>query len=128
MPEPQHIGRIAHYFDHLKVAVITLEKGKKLKVGDKIRIEGGETNFKQVIDSLEVERAAVKVVKAGDDFGTRVKEIVREGYRVYIDDGKPIVKEAVKDAKKTVKKVKKVVKKTAAQVKKTAKAKPKKKK
>lgn len=80
---PKPIGRVTHYFDHLKVAVITLEKGKSLKVGDSIRIEGGEIDFVQPIASLQVEHEAVQSVKAGDDFGTKVKKLVREGYRVH---------------------------------------------
>lgn len=77
------IGRVTHYFDHLKVAVISLEKGKSLKIGDSIRIEGGEVDFVQPIDSLQVEHEAVQTVKAGDDFGIKVKKLVREGYRVH---------------------------------------------
>lgn len=77
------IGRVSHYFDHIKVAVINLEKGKSLKVGDSIRVEGGELNFTQEIASLQVEHEDVKKVSAGDDFGTKVKKPVHEGYRVY---------------------------------------------
>lgn len=80
---PKPIGRVTHYFDHLKVAVISLEKGKSLKVGDSIRIEGGEVDFVQPIASLQVDHESVKSVKAGDDFGVKVKKLVREGYRVH---------------------------------------------
>ncbi len=77
------IGRVTHYFDHLKVAVISLEKGKVLKVGDSIRIEGGELDYTQKVESLQVDHEDVQSAKAGDDFGTKVKKLVREGYRVF---------------------------------------------
>ncbi|MEX1112999.1 MAG: hypothetical protein WD603_00005 [Patescibacteria group bacterium] len=77
------IGRVTHYFDKVKVAVISLEKGKGLKVGDTVRIEGGDLDYEQKIESLQVDHEAVKSVKAGDDFGTKVKKKVHEGYRVY---------------------------------------------
>lgn len=80
---PTPIGRVTHYFDQLEVAVIQLAPGKSLKVGDKIRIEGGETDFTQTIESLQVEHESVDKVKAGDDFGTKVDQLVREGYRVH---------------------------------------------
>lgn len=80
---PTPIGRVTHYFDNLEVAVIQLAPGKSLKVGDKIRIEGGETDFTQTIESLQVEHESVDKVKAGDDFGTKVDQLVREGYRVH---------------------------------------------
>lgn len=83
-PKPEKpIGRVTHYFDNIEVAVIKLEGGKALKVGDKIRIEGGELDYEQPIKSLQVEHEEVSSVKSGDDFGTKVKKKVHEGYRVY---------------------------------------------
>ena len=83
-PKPEKpLGRVTHYFDKLKVAVIRLEKAKGLKVGDTIRIEGGELDYKQPVDSLQVDHESVKSVKAGDDFAVKVKKKVHEGYRVY---------------------------------------------
>ena len=83
-PKPeQPIGKVTHYFDKLKVAVIELNKSGKLKVGDSIRIEGGELNYTQPVKSLQVDHEEVKSVKAGDDFGTKVTKKVHEGYRVY---------------------------------------------
>ena len=80
---PKPIGRVTHYFDNVKVAVINLQKGNKLKVGDSIRIEGGEVDFVQPIKSIQIDHEEVKSVKAGDDFGLKVKKLVREGYRVH---------------------------------------------
>lgn len=86
-PKPEKaevpIGRVKHYFDKIKVAVINLEKGKTLKVGDSIRIEGGELNHTQVIDSMQVDHESVKQAKAGDDFAIKLKKKVHDGYRVY---------------------------------------------
>ena len=76
------IGRITHYFDKIGVAVIKLSA--PLAVGDKIRIEGGEaTDFKQTVKSIEVEHKKLKKAKKGSEIGLKVKEKVREGYKVY---------------------------------------------
>ena len=76
------IGKVNHYFDNIQVAVIDLDSG--LKVGDKIRIVGGEeTDFEQEIDSMEVDHEKIKKAKKGSSVGTKVKEKVREGYKVY---------------------------------------------
>ncbi len=76
------IGKITHYFDHLKVAVIALEGA--LKEGDNIRIKGGETtDFTQEVESMESERQKIEKAKNGDAIGLKVKEKVREGYKVY---------------------------------------------
>ncbi len=81
MSEKQ-IGRITHYFDNLGVAVLNLEG--KLKVGDKIRIQGGEVEFEQVIESMQIDREPIDKAKKGDDVGMKVKERVRQGYRVFL--------------------------------------------
>lgn len=76
------IGRITHYFDHLKVAVIALEG--KLEIGDDIRIKGGKTtDFTQEVQSMESEHQRIEKAKKGDSIGLVVKEKVREGYKAY---------------------------------------------
>lgn len=74
------IGRVTHYFDNLGVAVLNLTG--TVKVGDKIKIKGGEVDFEQVIESMQVDREPIKKAKKGDDVGLKVKERVRPGYRV----------------------------------------------
>ncbi len=80
--EGKLLGEITHYFDNIGVAVIKFSEGAK--VGDKIRIVGGEnTDFEQEIKSMQVEHENVEKAKKGDEVGMKVKEKVREGYKVY---------------------------------------------
>jgi len=79
--EGKLIGKISHYFSHIGVAVIELSDA--LEVGDNIRIIGGETDFTQNVDSMEIEHQKVEKAKAGDSVGTKVEQKVREGYKVY---------------------------------------------
>ncbi len=79
--EGKLIGKITHYFSKIGVAVIELED--TLKAGETIRIVGGETDFEQVVDSMEVEHQKVETAKAGDSIGLKVSQKVREGYKVY---------------------------------------------
>jgi len=79
--EGKLIGRISHYFSKISVAVIELSD--TLKVGDTIRIAGGETDFKQTVDSMEVEHKKIEKAKKGDSVGLKVSQKVREGYKVY---------------------------------------------
>jgi len=86
MPEetPQEgklIGKITHYFSKIGVAVVDLSD--TLKVGDTIRILGGNTDFNQAVESMEVEHQKVQEAKKGDSVGMKVNEKVREGYSVY---------------------------------------------
>ena len=81
-PEGKLIGRITHYFSNIEVAVIDLSA--PLKIGDTIRVIGGqETDFEQGVESMQIEHEEVKLGKKGDAIGTKIKEKVHEGYKVY---------------------------------------------
>jgi putative protease len=79
--EGKLIGKVTHYFSKIGVAVIELSD--TLKVNDTIRIVGGETDFNQVVESMEIEHQKVKIAKAGESVGLKVSQKVREGYKVY---------------------------------------------
>jgi translation elongation factor EF-1alpha len=81
LEEGKLIGKITHYFGNIGVAVIELSE--TLKVGDTIRIVGGETDFTQTVDSMEIEHEKVETAKKGDSVGLKVEQKVREGYKVY---------------------------------------------
>jgi len=74
----QRIGVVTHYFSHLSVAVMQLEPGATLRVGDLIHIRGHTTDVTQKVESLEVDHAPVAEVGPKDDFGLKVIEHVRD--------------------------------------------------
>ena len=78
----EEIGRITHYFTKISVGVIEISKGS-LKVGDKIRIKGATSDFKQKVASMQIEHEKVEEAKAGQSIGLKVKEHVREQDKVY---------------------------------------------
>ncbi len=73
---------MTHYYSHLSVAVVRLESGN-LHVGDTIHVTGHTTDFRQRVESLEVEHQSVPEVSAGQDFGLKVIEHAREHDIVY---------------------------------------------
>lgn len=79
--EGKLIGRISHYFGNIGVGVIDLTDS--LKTGDTIRIVGGETDFNQTVESMEVDHKKVASAKKGDSVGLKVDQKVREDYKVY---------------------------------------------
>jgi putative protease len=79
--EGQLIGKVSHYFGNIGVAVIDLSK--TLKIGDTIRIVGGETDFTQQVESMEIDHKKVTAAKRGDSVGLKTNQKVREGYKVY---------------------------------------------
>jgi putative protease len=81
-PPGERIGVVTHYYSHLSVAVVKLEAAR-LRVGDTIHIRGHTTDFKQRVESLEVNHASVQEVGPGDDFGLKVRDHAREHDIVY---------------------------------------------
>ena len=79
--EEKLIGKITHYFDKIGVAVIDLSGA--LKVGDEIHVVGGEVDFNQQVEAIQIDHKPVKSAKAKDAIGLKIKEKVREGYRVF---------------------------------------------
>ncbi len=81
-PPGERIGVVTHYYSHLSVAVVKLEAAT-LRVGDTIHLRGHTTDFKQRVDSLQVNHAPVQEAGPGDDFGLKVREHAREHDVVY---------------------------------------------
>ena len=78
----EKIGIVEHFFTRVSVAAIKITNGE-LNIGDTIHIVGAHTDFKQKIESMEIDRKPVDSVKSGDDVGIKVKERVREKDVVY---------------------------------------------
>ncbi len=77
----KQIGVVSNYFEHVKVAAIKLESS--LKVGDKVKISGGEVEFEQPIKEMQIQKEKVEKAKKGDEIGIKVKNKVRKGYKVF---------------------------------------------
>src|SRR3989344_1460151 len=76
------VGKVTHYFSDIGVGGIKLSA--PLNKGDQIRIIGGEsTDFNQSVASMQIDHKEAKKAKKGDAIGLKVKEKVRDGYKVY---------------------------------------------
>jgi translation elongation factor EF-1alpha len=72
---------VTHYYSKLAVATVRLESGT-LRVGDLIHIRGHTTDFRQCVESLEVDHAPATEVRPNDDFGLKVVEHARRARRL----------------------------------------------
>ena len=81
-PGMERIGVVTHYYNHLSVAILKLEKGI-LRVGDQIHIKGHTSDFAQPVDSMEIDHVHVNEAGPGQSFGLRVREHAREHDVVY---------------------------------------------
>ena len=79
--ELQEVGKVAHFFTKINVAVIDLKA--PISVGDRIVIKGPTTNVEQTVESMEIEHEKVKKAERGQSIGLKVKDRVRENDTVY---------------------------------------------
>ena len=79
--EGKQIGVVSNYFEHVGVAAIKL--AGSIKLGDTLRIVGGDKDFEQVIDSMQINHKFVESAKKGDEIGVKITEKVRKDYKVY---------------------------------------------
>ena len=79
--EGKKIGEITHFFSKIKVGIVKMLG--ILKVGDSIRILGGETDFDQSVQSIEIDGKKINKTKKGDLVGLKFSRKVRKGYKVY---------------------------------------------
>lgn len=75
------VGEVTHYFSKIGVAVVKLKD--KLKIGDKIKIVGGQREFEQEVTSMQIEHKDIKEAPKGKEIGLKVDQKVKEGDKVY---------------------------------------------
>lgn len=78
----ERAGIVIHYFSQVSVAVVRLESGS-LRLGDTIHITGHTSDFRQQVESLQIERQPVSEISAGQEFGLKVTQHAREHDIVY---------------------------------------------
>jgi bacillopeptidase F (M6 metalloprotease family) len=76
------VGVVQDYFAKIGVAALQIT-AHGIKVGDEIHFKGHTTDFSQIVDSLQIEHAQVNEATAGVSVGTKAKDRVRAGDKVY---------------------------------------------
>ena len=80
--EEMQVGKVTHYFTKIGVAVIEVTNGS-IKVGDEVHIKGHTTDFKQKVNSMQIEHDKIEMVEPGQSIGMEVNEPVRANDLVY---------------------------------------------
>ena len=84
MAEEKEVGKVAHYYTKIGVAVIELTD--TLKAEQTIHIKGATTDFTQKVESMQIEHETVPEAKKGESIGMKVKDHVREHDQVFVVD------------------------------------------
>ena len=78
----EKIGIVEHFFTKISVAAVKITDGE-LRIGDTIHIVGATTDFKQKVESMQINKQPVEVARPGDEVGIKVIDRVREHDIVY---------------------------------------------
>jgi hypothetical protein len=78
----ERVGFVTHYYGHLSVAAIRLDAGS-LQVGDTIRILGHTSDFRQRVESMQIEHQPVTEAGKRQEIGLKVTQHARENDDVY---------------------------------------------
>ena len=81
MVKEKQIGIVSNFFDH--VGVVAIKLTDSLKVGDTIRIVGGEIDTEEKVGSMQIQHEKVNSAKKGDEIGLKIGAKVRKGYKVF---------------------------------------------
>jgi putative protease len=81
-PNETAVGKVTHYYSHLQVAVVELDRGA-LQVGDTIHVKGHTTDFQQAVQSMEIEHERIERAEPRDIFGLKVVDHAREHDVIY---------------------------------------------
>lgn len=77
----KEIGKITHYFNHLRVAIVKLDDN--LKTGDTIHIVGTNSDFIQQVGEMQIEHQNILEAGRGQEVGIRIADHAHEHDSVY---------------------------------------------
>jgi len=76
----KEVGKVIHWYDKIGVAVVKLADA--LKVGDKIKVRKGDSEFEESVSSMQVDHKDVNTAKAGDEVAIKLSQKTKEGASV----------------------------------------------
>lgn len=76
------VGVVTHFYGNLLVGIVKLSA--PVKVGDTLRVSGKQTNFSQVVSSMQLEHQPIQSAKKGNEVGIKVDQAVREQDEVFL--------------------------------------------
>lgn len=77
----KEVGKVIHWYDKIGVAVIKL--AGPLKVGDRIKIRRGETEFEETVASMQLDYKPIEAGKKGEQVAVKLESQAKDGAHVF---------------------------------------------
>lgn len=78
----KEIAEVTNFFN--KVSVVDIKLFDALKIGDKLHFKGANTDFEQIIETMETKGQKIESGSVGQTVGIKVKEKVRKNDKVFL--------------------------------------------
>jgi len=75
------IGCVLHFFSKINVAVVKLSTS--LSVGDCILVKGPETDFEQIVESMQIDYEKLDKAEKGQSIGLKMTQHARQRDVIY---------------------------------------------
>ena len=73
----KELGKVVHWYNKIGVAVVKLLG--PLKVGDRIKVKKGETEFEDSVVSMQLDHAPVSAAKKGQEIAIKLSQPAKDG-------------------------------------------------
>jgi len=75
------IGEVTHFYNRIGVAVVNLTGS--IEVGDQIHFFGRSTDFRQQVQSMQIEHEPISEAEKGQEIAIKVERRVRNHDKIY---------------------------------------------
>ena len=75
------VGEVRNF--HSDIGMCVIELSEPLQVGDRIVVKGTTTDFKQKVESMQIDKEDIESAEAGKVIGLKVKDKASPGDIVY---------------------------------------------
>jgi U32 family peptidase len=75
------VGQIVHFFSKINVAVVELKL--PLAVEDRIAIKGPNTDFEQIVESMQIDHRNIPRAEGGQSIGLKLFQSAKEKDTIY---------------------------------------------
>jgi putative protease len=75
------IGEVSHFYNRIGVAVVDLSGS--IEVGDQVHFFGRSTDFRQQVQSMQIEHESVSEAGKGQEIAIKVEKRVRNHDKLY---------------------------------------------
>jgi translation initiation factor IF-2 len=76
------LGEVTHWYDNINVAVVKLHG--VMKTGDKVKIKRGDSEFEEIIESMQFDHEPIKAGKKGQEIAIKLIGKTKDGAEVFL--------------------------------------------